>query len=193
LPKKTFECAKHAGADLIIQIKNNQQSLYNQTAHGCKISRPLARHEDDWEKSHGRLEKRIYEVFDPKVFLQKWPEWSEIKRIISVRRFRQPTHSSKQMEPRTFYYASNACLEAGVFAQAIRKHWWCENKNHYIRDTAFAEDDMTKRVEPFNFCVLLSISMNILRTNNCNNIRGTLIENAMDFNKPLNYIDIFVG
>lgn len=86
-----------------------------------------------------------------------------IKRIICVTRFRQPTHSLKVMEPLSFYYASNVCLSAEVFAQAIRRHWWCENKNHYVRDAAFSEDNTTKRIGAFNFCVLLSMSLNILR------------------------------
>lgn len=193
MPKKTFECAKHAQAHLIVQIKGNQDSLYNQIIHGCNISKPISYIEDEWSKEHGRLEKRIYEVFNPEVFLKKWPEWSEMKRVIRVTRFRQPTHSSKPIEPHTFYYGSNACLEGEVFAQAIRKHWWCENKNHYIRDTAFCEDGTTKRLGAFNFCVLLSTALNILRTTKCKNIRGTLFENSMDFNRSINYIKLLVG
>lgn len=193
MPKKTFECAKHAEAHLIVQVKSNQKSLYQQIVHGCNISQPVARHEDDWCKTHGRLEKRIYEVFDPEIFLKKWPEWCAIERIIHVTRIRQPTHSTKPMKPRSFYYAANACLDAKTFAEAIRKHWWCENKNHYIRDTAFSEDNTTKRLGAFNFCVLLSMALNILRITNCKNIRGTLIENAMNFKNSINYINLFVG
>ncbi len=192
MPKKTFECAKYAGADLIVQIKRNQQSLYKQVVHGCNISKPIARIEDDWSKTHGRLEKRIYEVFCPKVFLKKWPEWSEIKQIIRVTRFRSPTHT-KESPPLSFYYASNAHLEAEVSAKSIRRHWWCENKNHYVRDTAFLEDDTRKRVNAFNFCVLLSSSLNILRFNKCKNIRGCLYENSLDFNHMIKLINIFVG
>jgi predicted transposase YbfD/YdcC len=178
---------------LIVQIKNNQESLYNQTVHGCKISKPIARYEDDWNKQHGRLEKRVYEVFNPEVFLKKWSEWGEIKCIIRVERFRQLTHVSKPSTPQYFYYASNACLKADVFASAIRKHWWCENKNHYVRDTAFAEDKTTKRLGAFNFCVLLGTALNILRITKCNNIRGKLFENSMSFKNSENYINLFVG
>lgn len=192
MPKKTFECAKHAAAHLIVQIKGNQESLHQQTIHGCKISKPIAHYEEGWSKQHGRIEKRIYEVFDPAVFLKKWPEWGEIKRIIRVTRFRQPTHKPAP-DPISFYYAANACLEAEVFAQAIRKHWWCENKNHYVRDTAFCEDGTTKRFGAFNFCVLLSTALNILRLTNCNNIRGKLFENSMNFKNSESYINLLVG
>jgi hypothetical protein len=167
--------------------------LYKQIIYGCKISKPIECIDDGGSKEHGRLERRTYEVFDPAVFLKKWPEWSEIKRVIRVTRFRQPTHSSKTREPHSFYYASNTCLEGEVFAQAIRKYGWCENKNHYIRDTAFCEDNTTKRLGAFNFCVLLSTAMNILRTTQCQNIRKTLFENSMNFKNIENYIHLFVG
>lgn len=127
------------------------------------------------------------------MFLQKWPEWKEIKRIVRVARFRQPSRESEPVTPRYFYYASNTCLKAEIFAQAIRKHWWCENKNHYVRDTAFAEDNTTKRLGPFNFCVILSTALNIIRITNCNNIRGKLFENSLNFKNSEKYINLFVG
>lgn len=163
--------------------------------HGCKRIPPLDRREDSFEKGHGRLEKRIYEVFDTKEMLEKWPEWRHVTRIIRVERLRKRLTQAGQVDETTqvSYYGSNCTLPATAFAQLIRNHWWCENKNHYIRDTAFQEDRTVKRVGAFNFSVLISFALNIMRLNNSHNIRGDLYLNALDFYRMIKMASLFVG
>jgi hypothetical protein len=38
------------------------------------------------------------------------------------------------------FYLSNRPILAGQAAEAIRKHWGIENKQHYTRDVTFRED-----------------------------------------------------
>ena len=191
--KKNFETAQEKGIGLVIQLKKNQETLYNQIEHGCKRFKPLDRQEDPWEKGHGRIEQRTYEVFDTAKMLKKWPEWGQVKRVIRVERKRERLGERSASETEVSYYGSNQKLSAKEFAKLIREHWWCENKNHYPKDTAFNEDGTTKRVGAFNFSILVSLALNILRINKSTNIRGDLYLNAMDFNRMMNMVNPFVG
>lgn len=186
--KKNFETAEKKGIGLVIQLKKNQADLYNQVAHGCQRFKPLDCQEDPWEKGHGRLEKRKYEVFDTAAMLEKWPEWRGVKRIIRVERMRERLSRRSESSVEVSYYGSNRELSAREFAHLIREHWWCENKNHYAKDTAFNEDGTTKRVGAFNFSVLISIALNIMRINKSRNIRGDIYLNTMDFNRMMNML-----
>lgn len=178
----------------MIQLKKNQETLYNQVVHGCKRFKPLDCQEGPWEKGHGRLEQRTYEVFDTREMLKKWPEWEHVKRVIRVERTRARLCKGQyKNEAEVSYYGSNRELCAKDFAKLIREHWWCENKNHYPKDTAFQEDSTTKRVGAFNFSILISLALNILRLNKSDTIRGDLFLNAMNFNRMMNMVKPFVG
>jgi predicted transposase YbfD/YdcC len=132
------------------------------------------------------MEKRTYEVFDTAEILKKWPEWKAVKRVIRVERSRERLSQRSVGETETSYYGSNRELSAKEFAQLIQEHWWCENKNHYPKDTAFNEDKTTKRVGAFNFSILISMALNIMRINKSNNIRGDIYLNTMDFDRVIN-------
>lgn len=186
--KKNFEIAKERDITLVIQLKKNQGTLYNQVVHGCGRSKPVDCHEEPWEKGHGRLEKRKYEVFDASEMLEKWPEWKEVRWIIRVERHRERLGKKGVNEREISYYGANCQRTAKEFGQAIRNHWWCENKNHYPKDTAFNEDGTTKRVGAFNFSVLVSIALNIMRINKSENIRGDLYLNTMNFDRMMNMV-----
>ena len=88
MPKKTFECAKTAGANLIVQVKKNQKSLLKQITHGAKVGNSLAKQIDEPQKHHGRLEERSYEVYSATEVLKHWPEWEHVQEIIVVSRKR---------------------------------------------------------------------------------------------------------
>lgn len=186
--KKNFETAEERGIGIVIQLKKNQETLYNQVVHGCKRFKPLDCQEDSWEKGHGRLEKRTYEVFETAEMLKKWPEWKAVKRIIRVERRREQLGKNSTSRTEISYYGSNQKLSAKEFAQLIREHWWCENKNHYPKDTAFNEDKTIKRVGAFNFSILISTALNIMRINKSQNIKGDIYLNTMDFDRVMNMV-----
>lgn len=177
----------------MIQLKKNQETIYNQVVHGCRRFKSIGIQEDPWEKGHGRLEKRVYEVFDATEILKKWPEWKGVRRIIRVRRSRERIRRGSIEENEISYYGSNRVLSTQEYAKLIREHWWCENKSHYPKDTAFNEDKTTKRVGAFNFSILISTALNILRINKSQNIKGDLYLNTMDFNRMMGMVNLFVG
>lgn len=187
--KKNFEIADERNIGLLIQIKENQDSLLKQVAHGCNRSKPLDVQEDPWEKGHGRFEQRTYEAFEASEILRKWPEWRHVKRIIRVTRLRERIGIDKKSMIEVSYYGSNRCLSIKEFAKDIREHWWCENKNHHVKDTAFQEDKTTKRIKAFNFAVLISIALNILRVNESENIRGDIYKNTMNFDLMISTVN----
>jgi hypothetical protein len=64
IAKKTFEIAADVCAAFITQIKENQKTLLNEVIFDCSQKEPVFTHEDPWTKEQGRLERRVYEVFD---------------------------------------------------------------------------------------------------------------------------------
>ena len=186
--KKNFEIAEERNIALLIQLKENQKTLFEQVEHDCNRFKPLNIQEDPFEKGHGRLEQRTYEVFTSEM-LKKWPEWRHARRIIRVTRIRERIGVYKEPKIKVSYFGSNRCLCIKEFAIDIREHWWCENKNHYVKDTAFQEDTMTKRVGPFNFSVLINIALNILRVNGSKNIRSDIYTNNMKFDMMISMVN----
>ena len=89
MPKKTFEAAKEAKATLIVQVKDNQETLRRQLEHRTKIQKSVDEYESDWELAHGRIEQRSYEVFEASQCLCKFLEWKEIHQMIRVQRVRE--------------------------------------------------------------------------------------------------------
>lgn len=181
MPKKTFECAGLAQAILLTQVKENQKTLLKQLEHGCRIQPPLDFHDDGWEKAHGRLERRQYEVFSSRPMLDKWQnEWAAIAQVIRVTRFRQRLNSKQQKTEEVHYYASNRNLSAEISSQAIRRHWYIENKLHYVKDVAFQEDSHIKRVNPFVFSTCIDFALNRLRKIECKNIKNKIYEISLN-------------
>ena len=181
MSKKTFECATLAQAIFITQVKNNQEDLLKQIEHGCKIQSPLEKQEDRYEKSHGRLERRTYEMFDSLPMLKKWrKDWPYIRYIIRVTRYRERLYSSKEPTIETHYYVSNRLMTALQYGQHIRQHWYIENKCNHVKDVAFQEDATTKRVNPLIFSACIDFAMNILRSSGVDNMRKSIYEASLD-------------
>jgi hypothetical protein len=64
------------------------------------------------------------------------------------------------------FHLSNRPILAGKAADAIRKHWGIQNKQHYTRDVIFHEDASRIRRAPGVFARLRSFAYNILRSIN---------------------------
>lgn len=184
--QKKFECAELANAILLTQVKENQKVLLKQLKHGCHIQRPLSFHDGGGEKAHGRLERRQYEVFSSRPMLDKWQnEWGSIAQVIRVTRFRQRLNSTQQETKEVHYYVANRSLSAELSSQAIRRHWYIENKLHYVKDVAFQEDVQTKRVNPFIFSTCIDLALNRLRKSECKNIKNKIYEFSLNIKNLL--------
>ena len=180
MPKKTFEVAESVGAVLIVQVKDNQEKLRNQIEHGCNIYQPISCFEEEWDKAHGRIEKRKYEVFEALPTLNKWQDdWRPIKQFVRVTRNREVISTQKKTTE-VHYYICNGILSAKTHSQAIRKHWWVENKVHYVKDKIIQEDILAKRQQPLIFSFIIDFALNIMRAINVGNIRKFMYEASLD-------------
>lgn len=116
--------------------------------------------------------------------LKKWQdEWGEIVQIVRVTRFRERLHSDQRPSEEVSYYVVNRRLPIQKIQKAIRRHWHIENKYHHVKDTAFQEDKIPRRINPGIFSTLIDFALNRLRKNGCQNIKGKLYENSINFKK----------
>jgi hypothetical protein len=183
LSKKNFKIAEAKKAIFITQVKGNQKTLLEYARLNCIRKTPIFTHEDEWEKCHGRLEKRHYKVFVAELGHLK-TEWPFIRRIIEVTRYREEIGVSKPTVT-TSYYVSNGGIDESKYPECIRKHWFIENKNHYVRDATLREDFTVKRRNPVIFATCLSAGLNIMRSNGDTNISGATYTNSLKFEDTL--------
>src|ERR1700677_3965956 len=86
LPKKTFEAAAAANAHLIVQIKDNQPTLYREVEAVCAIAEPLSSESSVDKNRRNRHETRAVAVFEAKPAVAG-TEWEpHVAAIIRVKR-----------------------------------------------------------------------------------------------------------
>ena len=158
---------------MIVQVKDNQPTLCREVEAVCNDAEPLSAVRTVDSKKRNRHETRTVAVFDAQPAV-KGTEWQpHVKAIIAVERrvltFKPATglwNSSSECS----FYLSNRPILASQAADAIRKHWGIENKQHYTRDVTFHEDASRIRRAPGIFARLRSFAYNILRFNQSDTI-----------------------
>ena len=149
----------------------------------CNSNKPVFEYSTPYEKGHGRLEHRIYRVFNAELgYLQD--EWPFVRKIIEVTRHREIPNRKLTMETK-HYYVSNGGIRDDQFPICIRKHWGIENQNHYVRDETLREDFTIKRRNPIIFATCISMALNIMRFNGDKNISETTYVNSLDLQSTL--------
>ena len=185
--------AKKTNNAVLVQVKGNQKFLLAVCEKVACSSTPTYTSVSRVKRG-GRLEKRVTRVFTniERFFSETmWNEWGmHIDSIITVTRERKifnPTKKQWHVATECAYHISTTTLSARLFANIIRRHWWIENKNHYVRDVSMNEDASRIRVNPDRFAILRSFALNILRVNHVSNVKLTLFENGLDLKSVLNY------
>ena len=191
MPKKTFEQAS-ATHGLLIQLKDNQQSLLEDIECLAKTIKPCQTHSVKNKAGHGRITTRTTSVYQQNIidFILDAPWDNLIKTVVKVSRHSAVFNTkTKQYDDRneTAFYLCNRLIDADEAHQAIINHWGIENRNHYVRDVSLHEDDSRIRKSAFNISVLRSLAINILRKNNVTNIKGELYENSLNWVKVFSY------
>lgn len=144
-------------------------------------------------RGHGRREKRTAEVFtslaSPGTSIRK--QWGTyIKAVIKVTRDKKAfcTRDKRWKKSREVaYYIATRAYSARESNALIQRHWWIENKNHYVRDATMHEDASRIRRNPDRMVRLRSFALNILRANGEQNIRRALFQNSLSFENVLQY------
>ena len=156
------------GADYVLAVKSNQQSLYEDTrlffedaltegfdvAHGYCDS-------DDW--GHGRAENR--KCWAVSVEQLEWfkhtTDWRGLKTIACIQSTRR-TRDNESVERRYFISSLESVKR---IASSIRHHWNVENKLHWVMDVNFDEDRCRARTDhgAENFALLRQVAHNLLK------------------------------
>jgi len=190
LSKKTFEIAELTGKAVIIQLKDNQSNLKNNCEDIILFEMPVESYKKVGEKAHNRIEEREINVYHNLTMIEDSFWLKYIKILITVLRttlvFDTKTKNYKDRTELSFYIC-NQMINAKDCYEYIRNHWLIENCNHYVRDVSLLEDDSRIRVNPMNMAILRSFSLNILRKNKVENIKGTLYDNSLQFNDLYSY------
>lgn len=187
--KKTFEAAKDTGNFLIVQVKSNQPTLHDTIETVCAAEQPNDSVETVDRKHHGRQEHRLVETFD--VAGRLGPDWDGL--IVTIARVSRLTwhkdtksglwHDTNEIS----FYACQIKLSASSAGAAIRGHWGVENRNHYVRDVSFFEDQSRIRTKPGHFARCRTFALNILRANGTTNVSRELYINALNPDHAFSY------
>lgn len=156
-----------AGAQLIVQLKDNQPTLRENVEAVAATTAPVDVATTENE-GHGRDETRTVAVFDASKAVAG-TEWqnlvSSIIRVTRIVHTSVPKTGFYNTTSEVAYYLSVKPASASAFSHGIRGHWGIENCNHYPRDTAFGEDASRIRTNPGIFARLRSFAYNILSIN----------------------------
>lgn len=139
------------GGDYLIALKNNQKSFFTLAEEHFRWKSSCADTFSTEEKSHGRIDKRIYEqllvddvsesfAISLKKQKEKFPHLTSIIRVKSLR-----TVGTKPSAEKVRYYFSSLKSDAREAGNAIRSHWSIENKLHWVLDVHFREDHCRTR------------------------------------------------
>ena len=179
--EKTLETAKKTGNEVIVQVKGNQKTLFNDCQTIAETTIPDEVYQEPLTKARNRIESRKVEIFISPTLTDD-QKWTLVKGVVKVARYRQrfdtKTKAWKNSDE-TSFYISTIVLSAQEFCQAIRNHWGIENRNHHVRDVTMGEDKSRIRTNPHIFAKLRSFALNILRKNKVENVICWSIPSAM--------------
>lgn len=168
--KAIAEQIVEAGGDYILSVKENQGKLFEEiheffTEEAKSDFRFVHLEQDDnWDKGHGRIERRLCSFSTGVEVLTQATKWKGIKSIIRIEAERI---IQDQTERNTRYYISSLETSAQHLNSCIRSHWSIENSLHWILDMVFHEDHSRIRSEnaPQNMALLRKWALNLIKIN----------------------------
>jgi len=139
------------------------------------------------EKSHGRKERREYYFIQApdSETLKRWPGVRSIGMIYRCR------ETGEGIQDETMFVISSHAPKIKMLAKHIRGHWGIENRQHWVLDVTFAEDQSRIRrgASPEISAAFRRMALNILQRDTTikENIRGKRLRAGWD-DKVLNAI-----
>ena len=111
-------------------LKDNQPTIHELAQN--KLEGVPDEWVSDWEKSHGRIERRHFARVDTDWQISLFPSARQF--IRSTREWYEGKSDELKSETR-YFITSLEWAEKSAFriAEAIRNHWSIENKNHWSR------------------------------------------------------------
>lgn len=150
-------------ADYLFAVKNNQQELYDQI-RGRFENQSVDDQNVEEDIGHGRIEKRTCKVICNLDFVDNAPQWEGLRSIVQIQAQRTQKATGKT-QTETRYYISSLPADAQLINRSARKHWFIENKLHWVLDVSFNEDKSRKRKEysAQNYSIIIKAALNMLK------------------------------
>jgi predicted transposase YbfD/YdcC len=170
-------------ADYVVQVKGNQKASQKEIeAYFHKVRRDdgariTTNTREESDKGHGRLEQRRYVCLKPCEWLSCGDKWCGLARIVEVTRCTQLSNGERREEI-SYYITSLSDIEQ--IAARIRGHWAIENRQHYVLDVAYREDDSRVRVGngPENLALFRRFALNLARQSPVNDSMKSKLKRA---------------
>lgn len=144
----------------------------------------------DMAKTHdvnrGRKESRTIFLYKPRG--EDFAEWPSVKTVICIDRKRKI--GVKLGSSRHYYVTSLEGPKAKNILTMIRKHWWVENKLHWVKDVIL-EEDTTKfqtRARYRKNSVFRNVMFNFIKLNGYKSIKLGMEEFTNNIYKCLEII-----
>lgn len=168
---KIAETIVEQGADYVLQLKENQGQLYEDThllftdlAQSGFTAYTYDTHKTV-DKAHGRIEIRQAWTISDADLLRHLRNADHFKSLQTVMKVRHERRLDNTVTVEEHYYLSSLSASAATLLAAKRAHWQIENSLHWVLDIAFREDDARLRKDngAHNFAILRHIALNALK------------------------------
>lgn len=155
--KKTLEKIREKGADFVVTVKGNQETLYEtiyETFEGLGAENYPPEKCDSNQTvtiTRGREEERLVVVTEVPESISQRKGWEEVQSIGMVYRHRHADPKSKATKPVpetdcVTFFISSLPAKADLLAKYVRGHWSVENQLHWSLDVNFTEDASRIRI-----------------------------------------------
>ena len=155
------------GADYVLAVKDNQETLREDVQAAFEHRRPFNRpdHHKTVNKGHGRIEIReCWAISDPAILahINNHKLWKGLNSLVKVTSERR---TGGEVSRSTRYFISSLPADAQRLLHSVRAHWQIENSLHWVLDMAFGEDESRVRKDhaPHNLAILRHIALNLLK------------------------------
>ncbi|UKY54610.1 ISAs1 family transposase [Streptomyces inhibens] len=178
----------HKRVHYAFTVKRNQKNLHHQlaTLPRAKASVKFS----DRTDTHGRLETRVVQAPAVSDLGVDFPHATQVAKII---RHRTQRKNGKRSRETVYAITDLTSRQASPehIAKIARSQWTIQNRLHFVRPTAFAEDASKVRTGhgPDNMAALRSFAVNQLRATGRTNIAAGLRAMSYEpFRRPLDLL-----
>jgi predicted transposase YbfD/YdcC len=158
-------------ADYILALKGNQGNLHKEVTdlfnkvNTREFAKYIHQTDTQLEKDHGRIEQRECVTIENLGWLYEIHQWKGVK---SIAKITATVVKGDQQYTEDRYYISSLPGKADFINKAVRKHWFIENKLHWILDVVFKEDYCRVRTGngAENLNTIRKIALNTIKRDN---------------------------
>ena len=162
--------SKDKKGDYILKVKDNQKDLKDdiKTYFDLGLKRDdtnIAIWETNYEKDHGRIEKRIYYLSYDVSCISDKTKWKSVKAIGRIDVYREENGKNKVTK---HYYILSNTFDINTFMKITREHWNIECSLHWRLDVIMDEDHSRSRINNSidNLSLIRKIVFNLARLDN---------------------------